>query len=95
MLLAAVAAALALQFAGLYLPFLQELLHTQPRPASTCSSSSSCPLSATPPSGWTASCSAARGYWILRSTGGVDGFNAPWSGFLGRELPTGTAIVSE
>jgi Ca2+-transporting ATPase len=30
MLPAAVAAALALQFAGLYLPFLQELLHTQP-----------------------------------------------------------------
>jgi len=30
MLLAAVAGALALQFAGLYLPFLQELLHTQP-----------------------------------------------------------------
>ena len=30
MLLAAVTAALALQFAGLYLPFLQELLHTQP-----------------------------------------------------------------
>jgi Ca2+-transporting ATPase len=30
MLLAAVATALALQFAGLYLPFLQELLHTQP-----------------------------------------------------------------
>ncbi len=30
MLPAAVAAALGLQFAGLYLPFLQELLHTQP-----------------------------------------------------------------
>jgi Ca2+-transporting ATPase len=30
MLPAAVAGALALQFAGLYLPFLQELLHTQP-----------------------------------------------------------------
>ena len=30
MLLAAVAGALALQFAGLYLPFLQELLHTKP-----------------------------------------------------------------
>ena len=30
MLPAAVAAALTLQFAGLYLPFLQELLHTQP-----------------------------------------------------------------
>ena len=30
MLLAAVAGALALQFAGLYLPFLQELLHTRP-----------------------------------------------------------------
>jgi P-type Ca2+ transporter type 2C len=30
LLLAAVATALGLQFAGLYLPFLQELLHTQP-----------------------------------------------------------------
>lgn len=30
MLLAAVAIALALQFAGLYLPFLQDLLHTEP-----------------------------------------------------------------
>jgi Ca2+-transporting ATPase len=30
MLPAAIAAALALQFAGLYLPFLQDLLHTQP-----------------------------------------------------------------
>jgi Ca2+-transporting ATPase len=30
MLPAAVAMALALQFAGLYLPFLRELLHTQP-----------------------------------------------------------------
>ena len=30
MLPAAVATALALQFAGLYLPFLQELLHTEP-----------------------------------------------------------------
>lgn len=38
------------------------------------------------------------GYWIFRSAGGVDGFNAPWSGFLGGELPSGTtvtAIVSE
>ena len=30
---AAIAAALALQFAGLYLPFLRDLLHTQPLPA--------------------------------------------------------------
>ena len=30
---AAIAASLALQFAGLYLPFLRELLHTQPLPA--------------------------------------------------------------
>jgi Ca2+-transporting ATPase len=30
MLLIAVAAALGLQFAGLYLPFLQDLLHTEP-----------------------------------------------------------------
>jgi Ca2+-transporting ATPase len=30
---AAIAAALALQVAGLYLPFLRDLLHTQPLPA--------------------------------------------------------------
>jgi len=32
-LLAAIAAALALQVAGIYLPFLRDLLHTQPLPA--------------------------------------------------------------
>ena len=61
MLPAAVAAALALQFAGLYLPFLRELLHTQPltgpRPGRGLRGR---PPSATPRYGSTASCTGTR-----------------------------------
>ena len=37
---------------------------------------------------------ATGGYWILRSTGGVDSFHAPWHGSLAGRIPHGTAVTA-
>jgi hypothetical protein len=33
------------------------------------------------------------GYWILKSNGGVDAFNAPWRGSLGGQVPAGQSVT--
>lgn len=37
---------------------------------------------------------ATGGYWILKSDGGVDGFDAPWHGSLRRRLPAGRTVTA-
>ena len=37
---------------------------------------------------------ATGGYWILKSTGGVDSFHAPWHGSLAGRIPPGTAVTA-
>ncbi len=37
---------------------------------------------------------ATGGYWILKSTGGVDSFHAPWHGSLAGRIPRGTAVTA-
>ncbi|HVB45763.1 MAG TPA: polysaccharide deacetylase family protein [Streptosporangiaceae bacterium] len=37
---------------------------------------------------------ATGGYWILRSSGGVDGFHAPWRGSLLGKIPAGSAVTA-
>ncbi len=37
---------------------------------------------------------ATGGYWILKSTGGVDGFHAPWRGSLAGKIPAGATITA-
>src|ERR1022692_2127595 len=37
---------------------------------------------------------ATGGYWILKSTGGVDGFHAPWHGSLYGKIPAGATVTA-
>jgi peptidoglycan/xylan/chitin deacetylase (PgdA/CDA1 family) len=37
---------------------------------------------------------ATGGYWILTSTGGVDGFHAPWHGSLYGKIPAGATVTA-
>jgi hypothetical protein len=37
---------------------------------------------------------ATGGYWILKSTGGVDGFHAPWRGSLAGKIPAGATMTA-
>ena len=57
----AVAAALARQFAGLYLPFPRKLLHTEPIAGFDLLAVFLASTLGTPRYGWTASCPAASG----------------------------------
>ena len=34
------------------------------------------------------------GYWILKSTGGVDDFGVPWYGSLAGQVPAGQAVTA-
>jgi hypothetical protein len=36
---------------------------------------------------------ASGGYWIVRSSGGVDAFTAPWYGSLAGLIPAGKAVT--
>ena len=36
---------------------------------------------------------ATGGYWILKSNGGVDAFNAPWYGSLAWHVPAGQSVT--
>jgi hypothetical protein len=36
---------------------------------------------------------ATGGYWILKSNGGVNEFNAPWYGSLSNKVPAGTTVT--
>jgi hypothetical protein len=36
---------------------------------------------------------ATGGYWILKSNGGVNEFNAPWYGSLANQLPAGQSVT--
>ncbi len=38
--------------------------------------------------------SATGGYWILKSNGSVDSFNAPWYGSLNGKLAAGQAVTA-
>ena len=37
---------------------------------------------------------ATGGYWILKSTGGVDGFHAPWHGSVYGKIPAGATVTA-
>ncbi|HEX9033196.1 MAG TPA: polysaccharide deacetylase family protein, partial [Streptosporangiaceae bacterium] len=37
---------------------------------------------------------ATGGYWILKSTGGVDAFHAPWHGSLAGKIPAGCTVTA-
>ena len=36
---------------------------------------------------------ATGGYWIVKSDGGVDAFNAPWHGSIRGQIPAGQAVT--
>ena len=36
---------------------------------------------------------AIGGYWIVKSNGGVDAFNAPWYGSLAWHVPAGQSVT--
>jgi hypothetical protein len=36
---------------------------------------------------------ATGGYWIVKSNGGVDAFNAPWYGSLAWHVPAGQSVT--
>ena len=36
---------------------------------------------------------ATGGYWIVKSDGGVDNFNAPWYGSMRGQVPAGQTVT--
>jgi hypothetical protein len=85
-------AALGLQFAGLYLPFFNDLLKTEPLTGLDL-----LVVFALSTLGYVTALAADRitgGYWILKSNGGADNYKAPWYGSLAGKVPAGLTVTA-